>query len=1283
MDPKPPARRSARAPASGERPKRAIFPVVGIGASAGGLEAFTQLLHDLPANTGLAFVLVQHLDPSHKSVLTELLARATSMPVIEASEGMTLAPDSVYVIPANMDMTTEGGVLRLAERPPSGPHLPIDLFLTSLARDCKSKAVAVILSGTAADGSAGVRAVKAEGGMTMAQEPATAKYSGMPESAIATGAVDLVLPIPLLARQLAVISRHPGSEPKREGETAPLFLPEDPALADVLALVRSATSVDFSHYKQSTVLRRINRRMTLHHLRSLEEYVEVLRQDRAELEALHQDLLIRVTSFFRQPHVFEALKEKFFPQIAGARAGEQVRFWVPGCSTGEEAYSLAIAWAEFVSERSVDKSSLQIFASDVNQQVIDKARRGIYPAGIASDVSQERLARFFTKVDAESQVEAGYQIAKGIRETCVFAKHDLTRDAPFSKLDLVSLRNVLIYLGPLLQRRIIPTLHFALRPGGFLLLGESESVGGFTDLFSLVDRKAKIHTRKESLAAVAPSSPPFTGQGSTAPRPTASPTEFDLSKEAERIILEEYAPVGVIVDADLSVRQFRGRTGAYLELGPGRSTYDLLRLAREGLSGDLRSALREARTSLVPLRRENVRMLRDDRVVAVGFNVIPIKSPTGEASFLVLFHDMPSSGEEGSDLGLRRMAETSDDASGRMADLERELGELREYTRAVLEDKESANEELRSANEELQSTNEELQSVNEELGTASEEVQSANEELRTLNDELCSVNDQLATVNSHFRDKNVELQQVNAALESRELELTGARDYARTVVDTVREPLLVIGGDYRVVSANPSFYRTFKTTATDTVGLSFFELEAGVWNVTGLREAMERTLQENADFEDLIVDRDFARLGRRTMLLSGRHIRGEEPGVGNILLAVDDITERTRAEASLRLTQLSVDRSADLVHWVAPNGRVLYASDSFCRRCGYSHEEVLGKTVFDLDPAMTPEKWSNHWQELKLQGSMTFEAVHLTKEGELFPVEVTVNYVESEGQEINVALARDITERKRIEEENARLYEEQRALFQLLQATLLDVPQKTGRIRFGHVYRSATQDAPVGGDFYDVFEIEGGRIALLIGDVSGHGVEAARVAMLAKDVIHAFAHRSSGPQTVLRQTNELLIEKKTPGFVTLFLGILEPVNGVLSYSSAGHPNALLKSKAGKVRFLEAASAPLGVFADHSWKQDQVELRKGELLLLYTDGAIEARRDGEFFGQEGLVKVLQEKPELSPERLPQALLDQVLAFSGGTLADDVAVLAVALGEEPSEAAGWRGEERRGEERRRRP
>jgi chemotaxis methyl-accepting protein methylase/serine phosphatase RsbU (regulator of sigma subunit) len=1130
--------------------------VVGIGASAGGLEAFSELLRHLPPDTGMAFVLVQHLDPDHKSVLAELLARKTSMPVLEATDGLALAPDSLYVIPATKDVTLAGGRLRLEARPSSGAHLPIDLFFTSLARDRTSKAIAVVLSGTASDGAQGIQAIKAEGGVTLAQDPATARYPSMPESAIATGAVDFVLSIPLLAQQLAAISHHPDASRYTPEEVFPLVSPDDPLLGDLLALVRVATAADFTHYKQSTVLRRISRRISFRRMDNLEQYVELLRSDRSEVEALFQDLLIRVTSFFRQPQVFETLKEEFFPQIASARGGERVRFWVPGCSTGEEAYSLAIAWAEFLDGSQPGKASLQVFASDINQQVIDKARTGIYPQSITEDVSQERLSHFFQRV------KGGYQITKEVRETCVFAKHDLSRDPPFSRIDLISLRNVLIYLGPTLQRRIMPLLHFALRPEGFLLLGDSESIGGFTDLFSAAHKKVRIYARRDRPVSVVPPIPPPArhSRGTVRAFPAA---EFDFSKEAERILLEDYTPVGVVVDADLTVRQLRGRLGAYLELRPGRASLDLLDLAHKGLALELGNALREAKRLGLPVHRNNVRILRDKSVVAVGFHVVPMQSPVGEMSFLVLFHDTPPAGSAQPAAEILHSPEDSGDAA-RNGDLELQMSELREYARAALEDKESANEELRSANEELQSTNEELQStneelqsVNEELEASSEEVQSANEELRTLNDELQSVNDRLEMANKERSEQNAELEKLNAALQ---------RD------------------------------RGFDEVLAELASSSSLQLNEDVVLRSVLGEALDALAADSARFL--------------------------EPG---------------------------------------PKGWTLrYAAGDIPRDAGAHAKGLSPRLLERLERDKAP--FVAKQREAESKDPVDLLVIPLLRSGQLVGVlELSYNELPTL-TEAHYQFARRLSFVVSLALQNARLYEAQRGIAERMQHVLLDVPQETSRVKFAHLYRSETDEAFIGGDFYDVFHAKEGRIAVLIGDVSGHGVEAARVAALTKDVVHAFAHQFGHPSLVLRKTNELLNEKSVPGFVTLFLGILDPEGDVIDYSSAGHPNVLLRKRNGEINVLAAGSAPLAAYPSHSWTEDHARFEPGDLLLLYTDGLTEARRDGEFFGLERLVESLRRWPKKSVDGLPEALLEEVLSFSGKILTDDVALLAVERREE---------------------
>ena len=1278
-------KRSRKGPLTGDEQTSWLpaFPIVGVGASAGGLEAFTELLRHLPPDTGMAFVLVQHLDPNHQSILAELLSSKTPMTVIEATDDLPVAPDSVYVIPPAADITIEQGALKLSARSSSGHHHPVDLLLASLAQELKTSAVAVILSGTAADGAAGVQAIRKESGTTLAQDPATAKHSGMPDNAIATGAVDFVLPIPLIARQLSVIAGHPGPIPAPlEGQVDPVVYREDPIIADLLTLVRSATRADFSHYKQSTVMRRIDRRMTMRRTRDLEEYLQLLRKDPAEVEALYQDLLIRVTSFFRQPHVFDTLKRAIFPQIAEAKAGGQVRFWVPGCSTGEEAYSLGITWAEFQRANHLDKTSFQIFASDINQQVVDKARAAIYPESIASDVSPERLKRFFTPIDG------GYQIVKSVREACVFAKHDLTRDPPFSKVDLISLRNVLIYLGPLLQRRVMPLLHFALRPGGFLMLGESESVGGYTDLFSLVDKKSRIYRHSESLATIPPSPPPATGQAPAMPKPAPLTVDFDPSSEADRIVLDNYAPVGVIVDADLQIRRFRGHTGPYLEPGPGRANFDLLRMAREGLAGELRTALREAGKDGAPVRRRGIRVLRDGQVVVVGFDVIPIKSPSGEASFLILFHDVPPAGKEASGAAPARSLETAGEISQRTMDLERDLGEMREYARAALEDKESVNEELRSANEELQSTNEELQSVNEELETASEELQSTNEELRTLNEELQVANTQLGRLNEELASKNKELAEVNAALDSRELELRKARDYALAVIETVREPLLVLDPGFRVVSANPPFYSMFKTNARRVLGRSFFESDGGQWDIAELRELIVLAMADSADFQDLVVKRDFARLGRRTMLLSGRYIRSESGGPENVLLAIEDITDRTRSEAlsdaldRINLTMISVvDHDDILERAMTEAARALECEEAvFVSPAGASWI-----TTFSLDPARasqgepvsdeeagqfsalaagqraivsTSSRGKRARSSSRDADQQVVRAPLWSRDGVVAAIsfgrcgrrtaftEAELDFVEKFAPALSLAL------------ESARLFSQERRIAEVLQKSLLKPISTIAGFEIGLAYRPAHEAELVGGDFYDFFPLGDGRAVAAVGDVSGKDVQAATLTETVRAVLRTLASLGGSPASILSKANELMLTQ-TPSaqFVTVLLAIMDPARGKVVVSSAGHPPPVVCGQG--VRFLDVPPAtPLGAM-NRSYPEAEFDLVVGETLVLYTDGLIEARRGADLFGERKVGEVLARADCAHPQKMVEELVSEATDFVSGHLADDLAVIAIHL------------------------
>jgi two-component system CheB/CheR fusion protein len=719
------------------------FPTVAVGASAGGLEAITGLLEAVPADPGLAFLIVLHLDPHSRSELSSILARNTRLPVSEVADGMKVEVNRVYVLPPNASMTLTDSTLKLAPRPPRGVHMPIDILFRSLAHTQKSSAIGVVLSGEGTDGAIGLQAIKAEGGIAIAQDEKSARHHSMPRSAAAEGYVDYVLPPADIARQLLRIAQHPYASP--QPRAVPRVESEE-QIDQVIALVREILGVDFAHYKRSTIKRRIQRRMALRGLDSVEEYMAFLRGDQTEVRSLYLDFLIRVTQFFRDSEAFDTLKEKVFPQLLSSRQpGTPIRIWVTGCSTGEEVYSLAICLWEHLGTHA-EAYPVKILATDLNEGALEKARSGVYLDNIEVDVSPERLRRFFVRVDGH------YQITKAIREHVVFSRHNLAHDPPFSHLDLVSCRNVLIYMDAPLQRRVLPILHYALNPGGTLFLGASENVGPFNDLFTPLDARHRIFTRNPAPTPSAVDFTPFiTAEGPTrrAGREEGSPmwSALDVQREADRLVLARYAPVGVVIDEAMTVLQFRGRTAAFLEPAPGMANLDLLRMLREGLLAEVRAAITQARTDNGPVIKENVGLVEANGVRSVMVEVIPFKLPSANVRFfLVLFQDQARAREKVP----APAAEVPHalPAEQRVTQLQQELAALREYLQSVIEEQESTNEELKSANEEILSANEELQITNEELQTAKEEAQSANEELATVNEELRSRNAELSRVNN-------------------------------------------------------------------------------------------------------------------------------------------------------------------------------------------------------------------------------------------------------------------------------------------------------------------------------------------------------------------------------------------------------------------------------------------------------------------------------------------------------------------------------------------------------
>lgn len=869
------------------------FPVVAIAASAGGLDALSELLSAIPAKSGLAYVVVQHLDPDHDSLLSEILGKRTAMPVQQATDGLRLEPDNVYVIPPNATLTLTENSLHLGPRASGRDrHLPADVLFRSLAATHATCGIGIVLSGGDSDGAQGIEAIKHAGGITFAQEPDSARFPGMPRHAIETGSVDFVLRPSEIAQELIRLGRHPLLHPRapvapaEEEDTGAVIPPnEEDSLRRVFRRLRSATGVDFTHYKRSTLRRRIARRMVLQRMEDLADYAALVENDGTEATALYQDFLIRVTGFFRDPESFEGLTQRVFPGLcAGRSPKDPIRVWVPGCATGEEVYSIAMVLMEFLGDLAT-APTVQFFGTDVSEAAIEKARAGLYLDSIAQEVSPERLQRFFVKQDSH------YCIAKSIRDLCIFARHDVTRDPPFSRLDLVSCRNLLIYLDATAQRRVMQLFHYALRPHTFLLLGPAESVGQANDLFELTDKPHRLYLRKPPAPGTA-AGPGSSRSGASPPRSTdvavaiaqAAPLEMESAhREAERLLLARYAPAGVLVDDALNILHFHGEIAPYLAHVSGPPSLNLNRVARPQLLMEITPALQEARETGMEARRDGLALddLRD-----VSIQVIPLKRMAAEQSYLILFEDASRRYTDRRPLAVAASSLPESEKDRRLTQSERELGAMRDYLQATMEEHEAVKEELKSAHEEVLSANEEFQSTNEELETSKEELQSANEELRTTNDELLNRNAQLAATNN-------ELERARALAER-------ARAYADAIIETVREPLLVLNADLKVLRANQAYYASFRTTPELTEGEALLELGTGQWNVTLLREKLAAVLGQGESLNDWEVDYAEPPGGRRRLCLNARRIAADTDRAQLILLAIEDITERRANTESLR-----------------------------------------------------------------------------------------------------------------------------------------------------------------------------------------------------------------------------------------------------------------------------------------------------------------------------------------------------------------------------------------------
>ena len=968
-----------------DKPKeKTRIPIAGIGSSAGGLEALGKMFQSMPTDSGVGFVLIQHLDPSHKSSMAELLTRYTDMEVLEIQEGMRVEPNKLYVTPPNKNVGIIKGTLHLAvPKEPHGLRRPIDFFLQSLADDQEEYSIGVILSGFGSDGTIGIRAIKSMGGMIIAQDPDSAVSGSMPSSAIDTDLVDYIAPPEKIPENLTAYIKRLGKRPPKRviGKDEETLS----SLQKILILIRNRTGHDFSLYKESTINRRIARRMNVHQIDKVSDYLKYIQKNSKEINVLFKELLINVTSFFRDPDGFKSFQKHLISEVLDKKMdGERIRVWIPGCSTGEEVYSIAMIIQEYI-DNSGKHLEVQLFGTDIDEDAINIARSATYPSTIVTDVSSERLQRFFIKKGE------GYRVKKSIREMAIFAPHDVLINPPFSKLDAISCRNVLIYMNKDAQKKMLSAFNYALKAGGIMFLGPSESISNFVESFTTLDNKWKIYKSKKTVQTPAGDFVRFPyaklPQDYTAVEDLEiiGRTDQNIAKNVERMLIEKYAPPTVIINSEGRIIFIHGRVGKYLEPAEGVANLSIVDMAREGIKFELNSAINEAILKNKEVEYGNLDVKTNGDYQSISLNIRPISKPKlMENLLMVTFRDIEPSKKE-----KERLPETTPKKDRRIHELEEELRVTKERLHTTIEELETSNEELKSANEELQSMNEELQSTNEELETSKEELQSLNEELLTVNTELQNKVDQLSEVNDDmnnllnsieiptiFVDKDIKIKRftkettklVNLILsdvgrpledivsnveydnlindikevmdrviykenevrtkngnwylvriipyktldniidgavitftditEQKEVQkLAGQLEYVKNIVDTVREPLVILDENLKVISANSSFYDKFKVEEKTTEGKLLYKLGNNQWDIPKLRDLLEKVLPRDQKFENYLVEHDFPEIGHKKMLLNGRKIQekriaGKAIGKGLILLAIEDITAK-------------------------------------------------------------------------------------------------------------------------------------------------------------------------------------------------------------------------------------------------------------------------------------------------------------------------------------------------------------------------------------------------------
>lgn len=1002
------------------------YPVVAMGASAGGLEAIVQLLQTLPADTGMSFVIIQHLHPDYPSSLVEILSRITKMPVHQVSEGAHMKPNEIYIIPPNALMSISDGALHLTKRANTrGPQMPIDYFLRHLAEEYKSQAIGIILSGTGTDGTLGLKALKDEGGISIAQDE-SAKFDGMPRSAIAAGHVDFVLSPSAISEELVRFSRHPYVYPARTPGSAEEGPPaQDADFATLFALLRKTSGADFTHYKQSTIRRRIQRRMVLNKINDLDQYEEFAQKNPAEAQALYQDILINVTSFFRDNSTFEALKTTVFPALLNERPpNKPLRIWVPGCSTGEEVYSIAICLLECLGDLS-NRLPIKIFATDISLAAVDRARNGRYLDNVLSEVSNERLRRFFEPQDD------GYQVCKTLREMCIFARHDITQDPPFSNLDLISCRNLLIYLESILQRRVLPMIHYALNDGAFLMLGKSETIGSYGDLFQIADTKNKIYVRKPGSRRIIFD---FTRNDRIGFNPVITvtadvshaPSNLEVQREADRTVLSRYAPAGVVINDNMEVVQFRGKTGQYLEPAIGQPSMNILKMAREGLLLDLRALLDSARKENCSIRKEGIVVKTNDHYQETTVEIIPLTvPPTRERFFLVLFtNTIPAkhadqTSHEPKTQQLRSADQTSE-SEMQVLQLQRELAAVRDYLQSIIEQQEAGNEELKAANEEVVSSNEELQSTNEELQTAKEEVQAANEELTTTNDEL----------------------------QRRHAEAQLLSDDLTNLLRSVQIPIVMLGRDLQVRRFTPGAGKIFNLIPSD-VGRPIGDIKSHI-HIKNLEEKILEVIEAFS-----IEEREIQDDRGHWYWMSIRPYRTTENKIDGAVLSFVDLTEQKKTAEALRQSEAMLRKMTDTIPGAVFEYRLAPDGTESCPFVSPGISSLLGIPLQDT-PTKLDFLWSMvPWYRDRIRAALQHSKEMLspfneeycikTPQGQLKWLFVSGTPQRNEDESTSwYSVVMDITERKEVE--NA-LRQSEARLQKQAESIREQVEQRTAELR--------------------------------------------------------------------------------------------------------------------------------------------------------------------------------------------------------------------------------------------